>query len=621
MSRIAGLVVPDKQPGAGNIQRMLEAMKTVPSWGVVAGSIGTVSAGFVGEEQGRIAQERNVLAVIDGHIYNHDEWGQNSAAELLLELYRQHGFEGAVSRLNGDFAVVLYDQEKDELWCARDRVGLKPFYYSYEQGVFACSSRINGLLAVPGMKIEPRRDFVARFAGGHYRYFDYEQDRSPFEGIAQLPAGNILRLKNGLVKVSRYWKMEDRPDLVGSFEELAGEYRDLLIDSVRLRFRSAGNIGFTLSGGMDSSSVLASAVRITGNRQPAFSSVYADKTYDETDEIKSMLDSCVQQWHKVLVHEPDVFLLVRQMVKVHDEPVATATWLSHFILCQQASGLGFKSLFGGMGGDELNAGEYDHFLYFFADLRASGEEERLRQEIGMWQKYHDHPLYKKNAQVVESNFQRLVDFKHPGRCLPDKRRIAWYAQALSPEFSGSLKRFDPVMEHPFSSYLKNRTYQDMMFETIPCCVRAEDRQGMAFGVEHFLPFFDYRLIEFMFRVPSRLKYKNGVTKALLREAMKGILPEETRQRVKKTGWNAPAHIWFSGSGASTVRDLVRSKFFRALGIYKLAEVEKLLDEHEKIVSGGLLRENHMMFFWQLTNLVLWLEHVENVQIALKRNRT
>ncbi|MCI0432877.1 MAG: asparagine synthase C-terminal domain-containing protein, partial [Gemmatimonadetes bacterium] len=173
-----------------------------------------------------------------------------------------------------------------------------------------------------------------------------------------------------------------------------------------------------------------------------------------------------------------------------------------------------------------------------------------------------------------------------------------------------VRGFEPVMEHPFRSHLKNRTWQDLTRETVPCCLRAEDRHGAAFGLDNILPFLDHRLVEFMFRIPGTLKYRDGVTKHLLREAMRGVLPEATRTRVKKTGWNAPAHVWFSGPGRTALLDLVRSQRFRERGIYDINEVIHLLDEHEQIVASGELREHHMMFLWQLVNLELWLQDVE-----------
>jgi asparagine synthase (glutamine-hydrolysing) len=147
----------------------------------------------------------------------------------------------------------------------------------------------------------------------------------------------------------------------------------------------------------------------------------------------------------------------------------------------------------------------------------------------------------------------------------------------------------------------------LFFETTPCCLRAEDRHAGAFGMDRFDPLLDYRLVEFMFRVPGHMKIRDGIAKTLLRQAVAGLLPEATRTRVKKTGWNAPAHLWFTGKGADQIRDLIGSRSFRERGIYRPGAVEKLLDDHESIVTSGALRENHMMFFWQLINLDAWLD--------------
>jgi len=138
---------------------------------------------------------------------------------------------------------------------------------------------------------------------------------------------------------------------------------------------------------------------------------------------------------------------------------------------------------------------------------------------------------------------------------------------------------------------------------------------MAFNLDNFLPFFDHRLTEFMFRISGHLKIRDGRTKHLLRKATRGILPEETRRRIKKTGWNAPAHIWFSNQNQEQLLDLIHSQSFRQRGIYNLTEVEAIVQEHHEIVSSGEARENHMMFLWQLINLETWLEIVTSPKLA------
>jgi len=613
MSRIAGLLNKRNDHNPSMIEAMLESQRTCKEWSKTTEKSHLFYGGWLGEDNAKILK-KDVVVILDGHIFNLPELCDEKTKEtyLILSMYRQFGFEKMLARINGDFALAVFDSAQDTLWLGRDRIGLKPLFYIKTAEYFAFSSRIKALLQIPGVTKTTRTDFVGRFAGSHYRTFDNDIERSPFEDVFQVPAAHYLCLKQNTMKIGRYWNLEDKTNWESSPHDLADQYRDLLIDSVKLRMQMAKKPAFTLSGGMDSSSIMASAVKTTNQKQHAFSTVYTDKTYDESDEIVTMLELCVEEWHRVQIGDNiDIINLVENMISLHDEPVATATWLSHYILCEQVKKKGFGSLFGGLGGDELNAGEYEHFFYFFSDLKSGGHEDRLKREIVYWCKYHDHPIYKKSFKLVESYFKSVVNLNIPGLCLPDIKRINCYKDVLNPEYF-DLSAYMPVMDHPFKSYIKNRTYQDMMRETVPCCLRAEDRQTMAFDLGNFLPFFDHRLIEFMFRVPEQLKYNDGVTKYLLRQAMKGVLPEKTRTRIQKTGWNAPAHIWFSGKGQSVLEDLIRSKKFQERGIYNIQKVKHLLKEHNRIILSNANQDNHMMFFWQLVNLELWFQWIETL---------
>ncbi len=602
MSRLCGLL----SAATPLIDRMLDRLTSVRGWRNTCEKTGPVAFGWAGRYAAKVAVDGPHLAVVDGNFYNGAELGDpGNEAERLIVLYRRHGFAGALARINGDFAVALFDAENGSLWLGRDRFGVKPLYYVDRPGCFAFASRPRALLALPGVPRDINRRFVAFFAASHYRTFDNASEQSPYAAVAQLPAGHLLEHRNGLSRTSSWWHLEDAHDSTESEATLSARYRELLVDAVRLRVAVAHRPAFTLSGGMDSSSVLASAVAVTGAKQHAYSTVYADKTYDETDDIRSMLSSKVKEWHPVaLADDLDIFALVGEMVAAHDEPVATATWLSHYVLCREAAGAGIGALFGGLGGDELNAGEYEYFIFHFADLRRAGRADALRHEVACWAKHHDHPIFRKNADVAEAALVRLTDPNMPGRIKSDQARLRRYYDALDPSWY-DLEAFAPVLDHPFHSWLKNRTYQDIFRETAPCCLRAEDRQCSAFGLEHFDPFFDHRLVEFMFRVPGTMKIRDGVTKILLREAMRGMLPEETRTRIKKTGWNAPAHIWFAGRGLDQLRDLVASRSFRERDIYNLATVDRLIAEHVNMTTPGS-HNDHMMFLWQLVNLETWL---------------
>ena len=584
MARLAGIF--GGKPG-DEVRRMLRAMVIPHGAETLKASLGWHGAG-----KPEVASNDGGVVLFDGF----------SSASAFLAAAEARGFESAVRALTGDFAVAWLDLRKNELWLARDRLGVKPLYYAATPGRFAFASRPGALLTLPGIRRAANRTFVALFAGSHYRTFDNDPQASPYADIRQLPAAHVLRVRaDGGMHAFRYWQLVDQGDSSESEADLAAQYRDLLQRAVRERVAAAKAPAFTLSGGMDSSSVLA----LSGAKQHAYSSVYADPTFDETAEIRSMLDDHVKQWHPVKIGTPDVFGLVDRMVRAHDEPVATATWLSHFLVCEQAAKDGFSALFGGLGGDELNAGEYEYFFFHFADLKRAGQESVFQSEAAAWARHHDHPIYRKSPAIAEKHLERLVDLRQAGLCLPDRARLERYASALAPGFF-DLGAWAPVMDRPFASYLKNRTYQDLFRETAPCCLRAEDRQCAAFGLAHFDPFLDHRLLELMFRVPGTMKIRDGVTKILLRRAMQGFLPEETRTRIKKTGWNAPAHVWFSGANAARLRDLVASRAFRERGVYDVKEVQRLIDEHVAIVASGDARENHMMFFWQLVNLESWL---------------
>lgn len=608
MSRIAGLYYPLSKDLF--VHNMIDAVKSVKEWGKNIVGMENYLVGYTGSKLQSNFFSGSIFITLEGDIYQCEKGEIQSIEEFITDSYRKYGFKKTIQTLNGDFSLALYDHDTQTLWIARDRVGLKPLYYSTGADFFAFASRPKSLYQLPFVSSETDENFIARFAGMHYRYIDNEPSKSPYRHISQLPAGHYLRYKNGDIVISSYWELSEQDNWQVSENDLAEQYRELLADAVKIRLAVADKAAFTLSGGMDSSSVLASAVKQTGRKQHAFSSVYVDKTYDESDEIASMLDSSVEEWHKVILNNnPDVFGNIRKMVAVNDEPVATATWLSHYLLCEEVSRQGFGSLFGGLGGDELNAGEYEYFFFHFADLRAEGKEDRFKEEVRKWSEYHDHPIFKKNISVAENGIRKMTDLNVPGKCLPDIQRLMKYSEAINADFF-DIKAFQPTMIHPYKSYLKNRTYQDIFYETAPCCLRAEDRQTLAFGLNNYVPFFDYRLLEFMFRIPGELKIRGGVTKILLRDAMKGVLPEETRVRIKKTGWNAPAHMWFSGKGLEELNDMVHSNTFRQRGIYNIAQVDKIIAEHKQIVENGFVKENHMMFLWQLVNLEIWLESLQ-----------
>lgn len=616
MSRIFGLFRPNRGAHPDDSRIVDTALRTFAGQRVAVNSSGAAHLGRISFDnadlRGGVARAGGWLVALDGCFFNAGQFASGAIdhAALLARMLANDGAEAALAKLEGDFAAIAYDANNDRLLLMRDRLGVKPLYWARFSGAVACSSQPRALLTVPGISSEINSGFAARFAGLHYRAIDNIPDESPFATIRQVPAGTFVEISADFrCATRRYWSLGPLPDFSEPEDVLAQRYRSLLLDAVAKRLRVSENPGFTLSGGLDSSSVLCGAVEITKRSQHAFSSVYRDPAFDERHQIKDAIKDKVALWSAIEIPE-DIALFdhVRKLVGMHDEPVATATWLSHDFVAAHAKTEGVTALFGGLGGDELNAGEYEYFPFFFADLKQDNRLAELDAEIAAWSRLHDHPIFKKNANVARDMIARVTDPSSPGRCLPDERRLRRYLKAVNPDFF-DISEFRPVMDGPFDSYLKNRTSQDLLRETLPCCLRAEDRQCTAAGLQHFDPFLDHHLVEFMYRIPGTMKIRNGVTKQLLRAAMQGILPEATRTRVAKVGWNAPAHVWFTGRNLNDLRDLIASRAFVERGIYNVPEVDRLLDEHVEIVNSGAIQENHMMFFWQLVNLELWIEAI------------
>jgi len=561
---------------------------------------------------------QHISCVIDGVVIDGNGTPVNKMPDVLAERIASADFETVIKSINGNFCIMAFDHKKHILWVARDRIGIRPCYYINNKDVFASASRPGVLLAVPGVSKKINNSYAALFASSHYRTFDNDRSSSPYADIKQLPGGHIIRVENNVPHIQCYWKLEAKPNFTAPEDELAEQYCELFQEVVKDNLELTDKVAFTLSGGLDSSSVMASSVKYLKQKQHAFSSIYDDPTFDESAEIASMLDTSVEQWHQTKLGQVDLFSIVGDMIKAHDEPVATATWLAHWLVCKDVADGGFSFLYGGLGGDELNAGEYEYFFPHFADLSHSDDKDELNTNIDYWAKYHDHPVWHKNRAVAEEKMKILTNLNNPGECKTDYQRLLRYEKTLNPDFF-ELKNFHLDNTTPFKSYLKTRTWQDLFVETAPCCLRAEDRQTQAYGLMNIDPFYDYRLVEFMFRIPGSMKIRNGVTKILLRKAMKNILPEETRTRIKKTGWNAPAHIWFTGKQADSLKDMIRSTDFCAKDIYNIDETERLINEHIDIIASGKNMENHMMFLWQLLNLELWLKDLRNIDAMDNKN--
>ncbi|MFL2934449.1 MAG: asparagine synthetase B family protein [Thalassobaculaceae bacterium] len=554
------------------------------------------------------------ILVLDGSLYNPEDFSakyrKHTDPELILMSIEKIGLQATLGKINGDFALALIDQYSGSLTLARDRFGIRPLYYCSKGPNMGFSSSIRSLLNLSFVSKEINPTFLKTAAALNYRFLDTHPDRSPFLDVLQVAPGSIVDFKKGSINIYTFveWPSDEKREgrIVADTD-----YIDLFQDSVARRLKKSSNPLFTLSGGLDSSAVIAMAHKITGIPQPAISSIHEDKSFDEKLEIMDIVNSGIVEWEAVSIDNPDIFDLLDKVTSHHEYPVPTATWLNHFILAEKANTLGYRSLFTGLGGDELNAGEYDYFFYFFADLKHQKKDALLRKEIEAWIRNHNHPIFQKSEHLAMAQISKLTSQSDIGNCNPDIELLYKYQQILHPNLT-DLADVIPTYYATSNSYLLTHSRNELLKNTMPCCLRTSNLNSSAMGISDFHPFLDYRLFELMDGVPSEQKIQNGITKAFARRAYKGLLPEATRTRITKKGWNAPAHQWFSNQGQTKLLDLISSRQFIERGIYNQKELQKVVNEHFEIIESGKNIENHMMVIWQIVSLEIWLRKIDSV---------
>ena len=604
MSRIAGLI-PKRNKGtprldATTITRLLGTKQIVKD------------GFFFMENQQSSAQLGSIQIVIDSSIFYAGDFPSPhkklpDAQRVLLSISKI-GIVRTLEKINGRFCLAVFDAKTNILCLARDRFGLSTLFYTCFDGLIAFSSRAKGLLALPGVSNELDNSFLKAAAATNYRFLDTNNTVSPFRNIKQVPPGAIIRFDDKKVQTERFASLTV-DGIKRSNKPTREEYIHLFNKAVSKRLRVAKKPIFSLSGGLDSSSVVSMAHQITREKQSAISTVHPNKLYDEKKEILDIIKAGKVNWNSITITNPNIFDKLTEIYSFHDYPLPTVTWLNHLLLVEEAAKLGYTDLFTGLGGDELHAGEYDYFFYFFADLKKMGKTDLLEKEIEAWVKNHDHPIFRKSKNIALERMSELTDPLVPGRCLPDKKLLKRYNNLLSPDFQ-ALNELLPNYYPTSDSYLISHSQNELMFNTMPCCLRSGRENCNLFGMQEFHPFLDNELFEYMMSVPPEQKIRNGLTKAFARQSYKGLIPEDTRRRITKTGWNAPAHEWFSKNHRDDLRDLVGSRQFAERGIYEIDSVNQMINEHETIVSEKRDKPNHMMAIWQLVSLEIWLRNLD-----------
>ena len=530
------------------------------------------------------AQQRRELERLGHSFYT------STDTEIIVHLYEEYGMR-CMEKMRGMFVFALWDERRKKLLIARDRLGIKPLYYAEVGGRLIFASELKAVLQVP--EIERTLNFNA--VNHLFSFLSTPHTESIIEGVHKLEPGHFLTAsaEEG-ISVEPYWNVKFEPDYGKSEEYFVERLRELLQESVRLRMIADVPLGAFLSGGIDSSAIVATMAGISSTPVKTFSIGFPEGDFNELSHAKRVAEKFGTEHHELML-EPDVLDIVEDLAWHLDEPFGDSSAIPTYMVSKLAS-QHVTVVLSGDGGDELFAG-YDRYLV----------EERER-------KYRFLPAFIRQglASVASrmpygmkgKNFLRHMALSGPDRYLDagtlfrrDEKQKLFQNEAFELMGSDPAQAKAKFLAEANGNWLSALQYFDLK-NYLPLDILTKvDRMSMAHSIEARVPLVDHKLVEFAATIPPELKLKNGVTKYIFKRAMRGILPDEIIDR-RKQGFAVPLGRWFRGKLGSFVRDLVLSDTSRRRGIVNPAYVENLLHWHEK-------GRNLDLQLWTLISFELW----------------
>lgn len=528
-----------------------------------------------------------------GHVFR-----TSGDTEVILAAYRQWGVD-CLSRLNGMFAFALYDSTNATLLLARDRLGIKPLHYTLlADGSVAFASELKGLLANPAVRREPELSAV-----DDYLAFGYVPDDNCFvAGVRKLAAGHFLLLKRGqgLPAERQWWDVDFSRREKGSAADLGVAMLDHLRDGVRSRMVADVPLGAFLSGGVDSSSVVALMAEASNQPVETCSIGFDDASLDETRYAEQIARRFATH-HRSRVVASDDFDAIDKLVAAYDEPFADASALPTWRVCQLARETVTVAL-SGDGADEIFAG-YRRYRFQLAEERARGLlPASIRQPLfGALGRYYPKADWAPQVLRAKSTFQSLARTGEEGYAravgvTPPEIRAALYSERLMRGLQGhrAEDRYVAAMRNaPARDPIDRAQYADLKIWLTGDILTKVDRASMAVSLEAREPLLDYRLVEFGARLPVNMRLRRAEGKWLMKKAMQPYLPDDILYR-RKQGFVTPIARWLRGP----LLDDARAAMTRLgeSGWFDPAALEALPEEHR---SG---RVDHSRLIWQLVML-------------------
>jgi asparagine synthase (glutamine-hydrolysing) len=533
-------------------------------------------------------EDGSVWIVFNGEIYNYQAlrrdliarghtFRTNSDTETIVHLYEEYG-AGCVEHLRGMFGFAIWDTRKREMLLARDRLGIKPLYYAERNGELLFASELKPILQIEGVD----RSLNWQAVGHLFTYLATPGDQSIVDGVKKLEPARVAIARPGRpLHIQRYWDVAFEPDEKATEGELVEQLRAILNESVVLHQVSDVPVGAFLSGGIDSSAIVAMMARPAAGRLKTFSIGFAEAGFDELQHARTVAKQFGTD-HYDLVLRPDAVQIVEDLTWYLDEPFGDTSAIPTYMVSKLAAEH-VKVVLSGDGGDELFAG-YDKYVVEGRERaydRLPGAVKKLAGAVGGLM-----PLGMKGRRFLRhlglSGAERYLDAQslfHSDE-MPSLFQRGAFEQIggpskLGPDEQGAGAEFGrPGLGRP-EDWLSAIQYRDLHHYLPLDILTKVDRMTMAHSLEARPPLLDHKLVEFAATIPARFRLNGGTTKYLFKQAMRGVLPDAIIDR-QKHGFAVPIARWFRGELAGFARDVLLSDTCRQRGILDTRFVERLL---------------------------------------------
>ena len=521
--------------------------------------------------------------------------------QTILYSYKHQKLNELLDELDGFFYLALVDQEKERVILIKDRFGPNPLFYAkVKDGVLISNYASLLSFAANKGKRKENKEIVARFAVNHYGEI-YGEGHTFYNNVREVKPATRLTICKSKISEENYWQLQSQSDYFESESEanIADGFTEILLRTAKNNYENIDDYAFTLSGGMDSGTLISLFKHLYNEKPPAVSITYKENVRaNERALIEPIAAECAGKWHNIIPTKEEFIGDINDIYKKYDHPWVTATVYAQERLFRGFKENGYTTLISGSGGDHHMAGDYPHYLYYFAYLKYHGKLNLLEHEIAKWIEYHSEEPWIKTKKTVNDFFERCIDFTKNGKLKVNHDYLVGSGVLLNENYRNFHKFLVPFPS--YGDYTRSYTMKELLRSAFPPALWSESIMAWNYDIHEVSPFWNRELFEYSWRIPHRYKIRNGTNKVMIRDITKGIVPDHIRKRKSKTGFNMPFDIWmYEEKFREKMNDVLLSRKFKDRGIYDMEKVKDLLKSHYT------MKQNHGMQLWQMLNLELW----------------